>query len=82
MNNMIYKASSWSKSLIQKCINRENFGVVKYPEPIGSSIIYGRGDGKSSLNIQYKIYRYLIDSKFFKRRLTKYTDYLIKISKR
>ena len=81
MNNMIYKASSWSKSLIQKCINRENFGVVEHPKPIGSSIIYGRWDGKSS-NIQYKIYRYLIDSKFFKRRLTKYTDYLIKISKR
>ena len=81
MNNMIDKASSWYKLLIQKCINRENFGVVKY-QPIGSSIIYGRGDGKSSLNIQYKIYRYLTDSKFFKRRLTKYTDYLIKISKR
>lgn len=82
MNKIIYSPSSLSKTIIQKCTKQENFGTVEHPEPIGSSIIYGRGDGKSSLNIQYKIYRYLTDSKFFKRRLTKYTDYLIKISKR
>ena len=81
MNNIIYKASSWSKSLIQKCTKRENFGVVEHPETIGSSISYGRMDGKSSFNIP-RIVRYLTGSKIFKRRFTKYTDDLIKNSKR
>lgn len=81
MNKIIYNASSWSKTLIQKCTKHENFGTVEHPEPIGSSIFYGRMDGKSSLNIP-KIVRYLTDSKIFKQRFTEYTDYLIKISKR